>query len=312
MALKPPMSQGSSEALAEMCQLVVPMAKLTKNSDVGNCESILKATEQFKKIRQQKGFVNIKAIADTIPQLMEQGQQSLEKCTGVLSQSTLVSDSWAAATKDIFALVSSIVDQPHLGDLLEEHMEHIKRMLFAAEELESQQQQAVVDGEMKLSELLYFKKIAMQESMVEVFKKCFDIIDGSQVDTFAAPLKEVHKVHNKTNDAISEMIKAQEELKKNAQEDIKKLKMASLSLKNDDNTVRKQFTDYVAANNAQLEENAKKQDKCFEAIMQLEKVIADLGIERTGLVRERIATIKKEQQRTRRSWSLRRQSTGTG
>lgn len=297
VALNSQMIGGNHDALATMCQLSVPMEKLTKHSDVGDVAALLKASEQFKKIKGQKGFAGIKALGEAIPLLMAQGEQSLEKCAAVLDGSKLRSDEWAAVTGDVFSLVGAVVDQPHLAALTEEHLEQIKRMLFAAEELETQQQQAVVDGEMKLSELLYFKKITLQESMVEIFKKVFEIIEAHQEECFVRPLKEVHSVHNKTNDRISEMIKAHEKLKKDAQEDLRRLKMTSLSLKNDDANISKQFSAYVASNNALLEANSKKQDQCFEAIQKLEKIIEELATERIGLVAERVAAIKKEQRR---------------
>jgi hypothetical protein len=204
---------------------------------------------------------------------------------------------WGEVPTDVFKLLRGVLDSPHLQSVVEEGTEALRRMLFTVEEIEQQQQQAVIDGEMKQSEVLYFKKISLQESMVQRFNEIFEKIECHEQECFIEPVKEVHVIHGKTNDMISLMIKSQETLKEDVQKDVKKLKDTYFSLRADDEDAKRRHSEFVKSNEQKLSDNAKQQDECFAAILELEKRVSQLSEQRTGLVQNHVDSVLKERKR---------------
>lgn len=286
-------------ALERLCGLGVPKSRLAKVTMNGDGSALRKTAEELKGMRGHRGFGNLKAVSDSLPRFFEQGNETLLKCVELLESpaSHLEGSQWGAATVDVFKLLRTVLDNPHLQSVIDEGMESLRRMLFTVEEIEQQQQQAVVDGEMKLSEVLYFKKIALQETMVEKFNGIFQQIEDHEQECFVAPVKEVHVIHGKTNAIVSEMIKVQENTKDAVQKDVKTLKDTFYSLRADDEASRKQHAEFVKVNERRLSENASQQDECFAAMMELEKRIVQLAEQRAGLVQNHVDAVLRERKR---------------
>eukprot|EP00758_Cryptobia_borreli_P002594 Tbor_TRINITY_DN3146_c0_g1::TRINITY_DN3146_c0_g1_i1::g.14710::m.14710 len=294
------MSLSASKEIPEMvkmCGLAVPYSTLTKPGDKGSVKDIENTLKLLKAMKENENLGTMSNFCDNIPLFFDKGLQSLSKCVGLLSNSALDSGRWASVPNGVFDLLRTVMRKPLLGDLLKEKLETVNRMMFDSDALEQEQQKAVADGEMKLSEKLYLTKIALQEDMNAVFDDIFNVIEEHRNSCFQTPMKETHTVHNTTNDIIYKMIKDQESLRKAVQTDIKKVNETSLSMRASDMEVRNIYTGFLEKSDQSLFINHTQTEECFKAILEIEKRITELADEKIQLVKNRVDVIKQESQR---------------
>ena len=274
------------------CGQQTALDELVKDGDQGSTEGALRVGETVKnlmrKTKDNQGHLK-KFLAD--------GLQSIDKACTLLQETSLNSDQWASVPDSLLMLIGEVLDQEQVAALLEEHHETIKRMQFNADELTEQQQQAVVDGDMKLSETLYFKKITVQEAMVEVFNKAYTLLDVHGDEAFVTPLKRVHEVHNRVTSEMSAIMQKNDAVKSKVEGDLQRLNDHKKQLQDSDNSIASQYQSFVRENDRHLKENASGVIQCYEAIAELERKLEQLSRDRSDLVQRRIAAVDAEARR---------------
>ena len=194
-------------------------------------------------------------------------------------------------------LLQDVIAHPQTKLILEQHDEQLKRMVFGVEECSQQQEQAIADGDMKQAEVLYFKKISLQEAMVDVFNKMYAILDAHHADCFVDPLKRVHEVHKKGSAEISAIMQKNESLKQRVGADLESLNGTWTKLHEEDRGTKQGFAAFAADNDKQLRLVVDEQHQILAQIEELEKRLLKLGGDRTELVNRRIQAIENEARR---------------
>ncbi|CUG48932.1 paraflagellar rod protein, putative [Bodo saltans] len=288
--------QGSFAAFWDTCGLQLTTKELINPDKRCNLEPLGKFQDSVNTLRKLKKYATVRA-GSPLAEFIDQALKAVDKSRTILSETNLDSTVWCEIPKLLLSLVGECIDHDQANEVVEEHHEQLKRLTFAADECAQQQQQAVIDGDMKQTEVLYFKRISIQESMVELFNQIYNTLDQYHADAFVQPMKKVHEVHSKSSNDISRVMKVNEALKQRVTQDIRTLQENQLSLRNDHNDAHAQFARFMDECGKSLETNQKQQDQCLAAIEELEKRLGVLGEERHRIVSVQLDTIEKEKRR---------------
>lgn len=281
--------------LLQACEQQVPLASLTKPADQGDVSSLAALVESIAALRKRKGFLRAKDTPLALS--VEESLRLLDKADVILKETALDSIKWTPLPEGLLKLLADAIDQPHVTEEVLEFQEQLKRMIFSVEEITEQQQQAVMDGDMKLTETLYFKKITTQEAMVDVFNRLFTALDAYHSEYFVAPLKRVHDVHTEANGKVAALMKAFESLKAAVEGDMQRLKDVASKINEADRLAQAQFRSALDENDRQLDENRAAQEQCIAAIEELERHLAQLGANRVEIVTKRLDVVDANRRR---------------
>lgn len=280
----------------ETCGLELGAKDLVFPENTAKLEAVQKLQDAVLTLRKQKRYASL-GQSHPLTLLVEQQLASIDKARTILSETALDGIVWASIPNPIVAIAQDLISAVSVSDAVEESGEQIRRLTFAAEECAEQQAQAVQDGDMKLCEVLYFKKIALQESMVGVFNTTYATLDKHHLDEYLQPMKKVHLVHTKLNDDISVLMKRHEVTKAKVKGDLRALDEHGYQLKNQAADCQAQFAKFMQDCGRSLEQNQKNQDQCLAAIEELEKRVAVLGEERNVIVERQLFAVEKEKRR---------------
>lgn len=233
--------------------------------------------------------------ADTpLVQLMEDGVKAVEKCVTLAEEAGLDTATWSGIPTALLALTAELIQQLPAADVVEEDKEQLKRLAFNAEECEQAQRQAVADGDMQQTEMLYFKRITIQESMVEVFQRIFTTLDDFQKEAHVQPLRKIHTVHTDANKELGFIMKSLEALKKRIVTDLKQLQETTTTVRDGHRDATQRYDHFLQDSGAALATNLTQQEQILTAMEELEKRMVVLGDERVALVKQQLDAIEAE------------------
>jgi hypothetical protein len=276
-----------------MCDLELTNDRLIAADTKGNVDEVHRLRQQLEALRRLKGFRADSALGSFVDQAIT----TAEKCMTILSETSLDSGTWKGLADDLIALSQECILRPSAVDLTEELSERLTRMAFETEEITEQQSQAVAEGDMKLTEVLYFKKVSIQESMVQTFNALFNILDEHHIDGFLQPTKKLHEVHNRANANVSAIMKEQEGLKRKLQHDLKNLDEHQGRVKAEHHSRVQEYQKYMQDVTKRLELNQTHHDQILAAIEELERRLVVLGEERCALVSQQLDVVDAEKRR---------------
>ena len=283
-------------AFMEMCNLQLGPKELVFPDATSKLDPLAKLVESVQTLRKLRNYASLGAHSP-LTIMTEQQLTALDKCRTILSETALDSSLWTSLPNPILSIGQELISQPSTADVVEEADEQIKRLTFASEECAEQQAQAVQDGDMKLCEVLYFKKIALQESMVDVFNKIYAALDQHHVDAYLQPMKKVHVIHTESNKEIAALMKRNETIKLRVKSDLRALDEAAHGLRTSASESAAQYTRFIDDCKRSLEQNQKNQDQCLAAIEELEKRLVVLAEERSTVVDRQLVAVEKEKRR---------------
>jgi len=284
-------------SFVKSCDLQLEATALIPPETPSQLQSLTKLIDNVKSLRTLKRFPTHQPGVSPLPTFIDQCLSSLEKCRTILTETGLNSTTWTAIPTGLIHLMTELISQQTIAEEDAALNEDLKRMAFAVEERSAQQAQAVQEGDMKLSETLYFKKITIQEGMVELFNKLYASIDAHHADAFVQPTKKVHEVHNEANKQVAGVMKQLESLKGRAQGDLKRMDDTLQALKQDAAGASNQFGRFMEDCKRALDLNWKSQDQCLAAVDELEKRIHVLGEERLAIVEKQLRAVDQEKRR---------------
>lgn len=286
----------SFSAFYDACGLQLSAKELVNPQTRCKLEPLGRFFDNVNGLCKNKRFALVKP-GSPISNFIDQALKGIDKCRTILSETNLDSGVWGDIPSTLLALVDECISQSRAGDVVEELREQLKRLTFAAEECAEHQQQAVIDGDMKQTEVLYFKRIGIQESMVEIFNKIYAALDQHHADCFVQPMKKVHEVHSRTSNDVSRVMKTQEGLKNRILQDLRSLQETQLQSRNSNTDCQAQYQRFLEECSKSLDANQKHHDQCLAAIEELEKRLVVLGEERIQIVSRQLETIEKEKRR---------------
>lgn len=287
--------QASFAAFWDACGLQLTTKELINAEKRCNLDPLARLQDNLNALRKLKKFSALRG--GSLTEFVDQALKAVDKTRTILSETNLDSTVWCEIPKLLLALVGECIEQDQARDVVEEHHEQLKRLTFASDECSEQQQQAVIDGDMKQTEVLYFKRISIQESMVELFNQIYASLDQYHADAFVQPMKKVHEVHSRSSNDISRVMKVNEALKQRITQDLRALQEGQLNTRNDHNDAHAQFSRFMEDCGKTLETNQKQQDQCLAAIEELEKRLVTLAEERQRVVQVQLDTVEKEKRR---------------
>jgi hypothetical protein len=283
-------------AFMDACNLQMTTKDLVFPDHAAKLDAVAKLNDAVLTLRKLKKYSSLGA-QHPLARLVEQQITGIDKARTILSETALDSAMWASIPNPILSICQEMIGMQTVDEAVEETTEQIRRLTFASEECAEQQAQAVQDGDMKLCEVLYFKKIALQESMVEVFNKTYAALDQHHLEAYLQPMKKVHFVHTKINEEIGALMKRNEAVKAKVKGDLRALDEAAYTLKNTAADCQAQFARFMQDCQRNLEQNQKNQDQCLAAIEELEKRLVVLSDERALIAERQISAVEKERRR---------------
>eukprot|EP01006_Ploeotia_vitrea_P018165 TRINITY_DN49435_c0_g1_i1.p1 TRINITY_DN49435_c0_g1~~TRINITY_DN49435_c0_g1_i1.p1 ORF type:complete len:674 (-),score=116.86 TRINITY_DN49435_c0_g1_i1:1333-3156(-) len=273
------------------CNQEMGIRELTKPDDTFNSVDMQRVLETLKGSRGEG------QNAAAFDSYMQMALEQTEKIIGLFSQSKLDSLEWAKVIDPLLVLLRDVMHQTPPKAALVEAEEDVKRMKFNIEECSQAQAQAIADGEMKEAETFYYKKIEMQETISDLVKKKFELIDKEEVTAFKIPIKRVHETHNKANIDISNILKKKERLRKRAEDDLGRLLNELEKVNLEDYNATKHYVDDKEKSSFLLKENMQQQEACWKKIEEMEKELMRLGQARFDEVKRRTKLFEREEKR---------------
>mmetsp|Transcript_58019 Transcript_58019/g.66850 ORF Transcript_58019/g.66850 Transcript_58019/m.66850 type:complete len:616 (-) Transcript_58019:79-1926(-) len=287
----------SFAAFYDACGLQLTAKELSNPQSKCKLEPLGQFQDQINQLKKSKKFPAAQKEGSPLADFTDQALNAIDKCRTILSETNLDSGMWSEIPLSLLALVAECLGHDKASDVVEESREQLKRLMFAADECQEMQQQAVADGDMKQTEVLYFKRITIQESMVEVFNKIYSTLDQFHTDCFIQPMKKVHEVHGRVSNDISKIMKINENLKNRIQQDLRALQDTQTQSRSQGSEAQAQFAQFMDECSKQLDQNQKHQDQCLAAIEELEKRLQVLGEERMQVIAHQLDTVEKEKRR---------------
>jgi hypothetical protein len=232
--------------------------------------------------------------------LSGRGAELLAQCVALVEPTTLErvrSDTWAPLASTLIELLQEVTLSQATATLLAEPQEALKRMRFSVEELSQQQQDAIEEGDMKAAELLYFRKITQEESMVPTFEQMFRRLEEHHQEAFVEPLQRAHAVHEKASADVVELIKGTEMFKTSVEGDLSRLAAAADALTTEDTLLRRRYRAVRDECDAYLASNLQQQDECYAQMEELERRLRRLSEDRTEALQRRVAASVEEARR---------------
>lgn len=303
-----PIRRFSNDKFFADTKLSVPIANLTDPSQTANPDGLLNLQKAVLRLAQVQSALAKKQGEDpekmgassfyaTHRFLNQRAPEIISKCLDLHRQAPLQSQVWTGIPDALLVLLDDIVCFRTTEEILTQSEEARKRLAFDVEELTHQQTEAIGDGDMKAAEQLYFKKVAVQESMVPLFDQMNTILDEHQQGCVMEPATRAQDILQRANGDISVIASKNEERKKSLQGDLKALMGAQKLLTDEDRELRQRFVRLRTDSDAYLKENLSEMEKCYNAMEELERHVARLAAERSDAMQRRIAADIQEAQR---------------
>lgn len=273
------------------CQLQLPAAELMRPGMRGSSEALSRVGDALHRLQKMKRNVA------PLTTFSDNGSKTIGKCCTLLQDSALQSSVWASLPDALLVLLEEVIELPSAEALLEEPFEALRRMTFSVDEMTQQQEQAVSDGDMKLVETLYFKKITVQEAMVDIYNQMYRQLDANYKECFVTPLKRVHEVHRVANTNLSATMSQNDERKQKVEADLAQLSEVQKSIKEDAKNAEKRFAELKDASDRFLKDNATHMDQCYAAMEEIERQLNKLSQERSEALQKRVHAIEEEEKR---------------
>eukprot|EP00759_Apiculatamorpha_spiralis_P006237 PhF_6_TR13652/c0_g1_i1/m.21902 len=273
------------------CSQTLTMKELITPDMVPTIESVGKAMDT---LRAMKGSL---AANNPLATMMDNVLRYLDKCITLLKDSKLDSQRWTPMLDPVFTLLYDVAKQRPFRDSLIEVEEKVRRMKFEADDVSEKQGQAILEGDMRLAEQLYYQKLSILETVTQEQAKKIENLNEEEAHAFKEPLCRVHEVHKRSSCDVTDLITFYGTLKKNADGDLRKVQSELERITNDDYNAQRQFLAAKELNSNALKENAAKHEAAIRKIDEAEKELLQLALDRGEEIRRRMSMVEAEARR---------------
>jgi hypothetical protein len=273
------------------CNQTVGMEQLVTGKDKCDLAGLTRAGNSIERLRkQQQGGGPLALFGD-------HACAALSKAEALVKETSLDTAEWGSLPDALVVLMDEVSALTSTEALLAEQKETIKRMHFEIDDLSQRQEDAIAEGDMKQMEVLYFKKITVQEMMVGVFNNMYTALDGFYQEAFVDPLKRVHGVHTQCNASVSQLMHKNDALKGQLEADIGRLDAMHKALNDESGDVKQLYLKRREESDGFLANNMMQTEQCYSAMEEIEKQLGKLAAERTQALELRVAAVDAEDAR---------------